>query len=155
MVRYFLSIIIVLGLLVSCEDDSICIEQTTPHLIMRFAPTNQTNTMDSLIIYREAKDGKFYLINKGLARDSVMVSLPVDNQNQARLVVGTSTLDRTKQDLLTINYDYQLRFVSKACGFGVDYMNTKYTITNNVFNSIEILQNEITNEGSAHIQLNY
>ncbi|MXV39037.1 hypothetical protein GO491_10185 [Flavobacteriaceae bacterium Ap0902] len=155
MIRYLLILTVFCFLLLNCEDDDICVEQTTPRLNLRFNQITPDKVMDSLIIYRENREGEFDLITRRLVIDSIQVSLPVEERSQARFIIGTRTFDSSNQDTLTINYEYTLQFISKACGYGVNYLNTSYDITNHYFNSIDTLQNEITSETADHIMLNY
>lgn len=144
------------GTIIACEDEDICIEQPTPRLFIAFNKNPLTPAMDSIIVYRENSQGEFVLIQQSKATtDSVLVPMPVQNQNLARFIIGTRLYDVKKQDTLTVTYDYESKFVSKSCGFGLKFTNTHFSLTNHYFNSFETLQNEITSETAPHIQFNY
>ncbi|MGI9526170.1 MAG: DUF6452 family protein [Weeksellaceae bacterium] len=154
---FFLGLI---AFMTSCEDEDICIDQTTPQLVMNLHKVSQATLMDSVIIYRENKSGKFDLITATPIKDTsdvitIKVPLPIDERNQVKFILGKRRYDPKYQDTLTVHYNTELHFVSKACGFGVHYLNTQYSLSNHYYTTLITLQDEITSEATPHIRLNY
>ena len=158
--KYFIFILSIMTLVASCEEDDICLDGKTPQLYLKFQ--NQTPAsearMDSLIVYRKEANGNFEMIlTKAQAGpiDSAKVSLRIDEVNQTELILTTRRNEPALYDTLRINYDRNVVYGSKACGYKVNYIQTEYNITQHFFVEKEELDTNITNEEAPHLLLYY
>lgn len=158
--KYFIFILSVLTLLASCEEDDICLDGKTPQLYLKFqnqSPLTE-GRMDSLIVYRKEANGNFEMVLAKAqlnAIDSTKVSLRIDEVNQTELILTTRRNESALYDTLRINYDRNVVYGSKACGYKVNYIQAEYSITQQFFVDKEELDTNITNEEAPHLLLYY
>lgn len=158
--KYFIFILSVLTLLASCEEDDICLDGKTPQLYLKFqnqSPATE-GRMDSLIVYRKEANGNFEMVLAKAqlnAIDSTKVSLRIDEVNQTELILTTRRNESALYDTLRINYDRNVVYGSKACGYKVNYIQAEYSITQQFFVDKEELDTNITNEEAPHLLLYY
>lgn len=101
----------------SCEKDDICTDETTPRLVLEFYdisnPTNLKNVVNLKITGEgQAILGSYNAINK--------IALPIDITNDTTkysLILNSTSLSGSNEDLLQFNYTRQNVFVSRACGY--------------------------------------
>ena len=129
-------------LAVSCESDDICDHTVnTPRLVVRFYNANNTRTpmsIANLTIYGEGNS-------------TPLVSNPTTYLFQT-VVSGTTTSTAT----LTLTYNTEETFVSKACGIKTTYNTLSATIQDantSWLKGVTIKNNTIDNEKKAHIHL--
>lgn len=152
--------IFILGLLLltSCERDDICIEPTTPKLIIRFYDASNPANLKNVKLLSVWATGKDTLVNyKSLTTDSIAIPLNV-NATLTDYHFKTNTIDGSIVnniiDALTINYTPEEVFVSRSCGYKTIFNNTTVTVnTNNWIQSINVLNPNINNEILAHVKI--
>ena len=145
--------IVFLGListLVSCQDD-FCVDETTPNFIIRFYDKDSTVDVSkniNLIVNVADLDSLF----EGTSIDSIY--LPVDTTDTI-VTYNFSILDSlNSEETLTINYEVEDVYVSKACGFKSIFNNVSLTVSqNNWIDSIVQVQSEIINDTQAHVKI--
>lgn len=148
MKRYF-TIIIGLSLAVlSCEKDDICIEETTPKLIILFRDfedKDASKQVDSLIVWAVEKDSIY--LNQTL--DSI--ALPLDlNANTTFYNFQATTII----DALIFGYDRNDIFVGRSCGYKTIFENLQIeSNSSNWIKEIEIMNTSIENDTAAHITI--
>lgn len=158
--KYIIFICISFSVMISCEEDDICLDGKTPQLFLKFQPRHSADSlrMDSIIVYRKEPNGNFDLVfakSKNNPIDSIKVSLRIDEVNQTQLILTKRRADISLYDTLTLNYNRELAFGSKACGYKVEYIQVDYQITQQFFVEKEDLDTNITNEETPHILLYY
>ncbi|MBV7441827.1 hypothetical protein KRX57_10390 [Weeksellaceae bacterium TAE3-ERU29] len=141
----------------SCEENDICIDPKTPQLIIKFNnENNPKEKMDSLFVLKQNPDDTYTQVAGGVGRDSIIFPLPLEKTDHTTIIVSKRSAVTDFADAININYDYRTEYVSKACGFKAQYkiLSIK-SPTTNFIKSYKILRNEVTDQVSAHIQLNY
>ncbi|MEO5777604.1 MAG: DUF6452 family protein [Flavobacterium sp.] len=113
-----------------CEKDDICIDETTPRLILEFYdianPANLRNVInlkvqgqgaDDFIVFNTAlleTDPARYLFNGN------KIELPLNitqDTTKYTLILNSTSSTGTNTDFLQFNYSRQNVFVSRACGY--------------------------------------
>jgi len=139
---------------VSCEEDDVCIGEGTPYLTVVFRNyLNNVNLKDTLTIESDltadfSDPDTIYLKTY---TDSIKLPLGGLNDNQTffRIKRRSSTAD-----ILTVDYNSESSFESKACGYRITYDNLNYETTHN---RIEYLQtaesNVLENEANTNLYI--
>ena len=134
--------------LINCEKDDICIEATTPKLIVVFyndsIPADKKK-VDSLTVWADEK-GKIY---ENRSIDSI--AIPLD-------LTQNSTLYKFKSGALidTINFTYDRKdvFVSRSCGYKTIFENLQIEIRSaNWIKNDTIKNTTIDNETAVHLSI--
>lgn len=146
MKKYIFFFLFSFAALLSCEKDDICVENTTPKLIIRFKDfSNPTNnkTVPSLTVFAENKENLY--TNEAL--DSIAIPLDLSN-NFTNFIFQSGTVS----DTLNLNYTINDIFVSRSCGYKSNFQNLEITsITANWIKNTTINNATIDNETTAHI----
>ena len=155
MKKYFLILSFVSLLVSSCEKDDFCIDPITPNMIIRFYDaTNpaETKSVSNLSVQPEGYED----IYSNVSIDSLLLPLNVMNNE----IVYNLSSDGN-QDILTITYDVEEKFVSRSCGFKAIFRNVIVTsdpsnewilgLTESGNNTVTI--STIEDESAAHVQI--
>ncbi len=155
MKKYFLILSFVSLLVSSCEKDDFCIDPITPNMIIRFYDaTNPTETksVSNLSVQPEGYED----IYSNVSIDSLLLPLDVMSNE----IVYNLSSDGN-QDILTITYDVEEKFVSRSCGFKAIFRNVIVTsdpsnewilgLTESGNNTVTI--STIEDESAAHVQI--
>jgi hypothetical protein len=152
-----ISILLLLIAMTSCERDEICIDPVTPKLIVRFydktAPL-ELKKVDSLQVEIDSLGVYIpYIIDN--STDSIAIPLRVDiDFTKYRFIKKHGNLTEEKTDNFTVNYQRELQFVSRSCGYKTIFKNITITdLTNNWIDHITIKQQNILNEKEAHLNV--
>ncbi|APD05604.1 hypothetical protein UJ101_00051 [Flavobacteriaceae bacterium UJ101] len=108
---------------VSCEDDQeICGEDTTARLIIKFydEATNEVASKSGVISTTEFTDYTFS------SQDSIQLPLSLNNSVDT-LFYRTST-NATDVDTIALSFTRTEEYVSKGCGFKINYTNVSATL---------------------------
>lgn len=152
MKRILFILTLLITILYSCEIDDICVEPTTPNLVLRFYDATSTTTLkltDSLYVWAEGKDS--ILINQVV--DSIAIPINTATTSTVyNLSKGTQLLNK-----LTISYTTQDDYVSRSCGYKVIFNDVTLSVdspTNNWISSITPTElTTINSQTSAHVQV--
>ncbi|MDP3313764.1 DUF6452 family protein [Lutibacter sp.] len=132
----------------SCEKDDICIESTTPKLIIRFYDDANPTILKkvNLLTVWSGSNAKIY---DKVSIDSI--AMPIDiNQN----FTNYSFLSGTTENELQFSYDRSSIFVSRSCGFKMNFTNLQSTPINATWiKNVTINTTTIENETAAHINI--
>lgn len=144
-----------LFLLTACEDDDICIGNSTPNLTVVFRNSlNSVNLKDTLSIYR-ADNINFEntdTIFEKVYTDSI--KLPLGGLDSDKAYFKIKRKSNTESDVLSIAYQAESKYVSKACGFRIIYKNLNYSITQQYINYlIPAENNELTDEQTTNLYI--
>lgn len=148
-----------------CEKDDICPEgsNTTPSLIIRFYDVTNPNTDESLDVTN--------LVVQGVGNDSVLsgydivatdsIALPLkttDNITQYSLYQEYVLNDNDtpdddsddyvtgNEDIITITYDVEEVYVSRACGYKTVYKNVSINLESDSDNWIQLIRSVNDNQ---------
>ncbi len=145
---FFVLIVVVLATFYSCENDDICLESTTPQLIIRFYDVSNPTvkkSVNSLNVWIAAKDS----IIKNKATDSIAIPL---NTNTTNTVYRFSSAN--KIDDLSFTYQKGEVYISRSCGFKSIFQNLTATkSSSNWIQQVIITNPTIENEKNAHISI--
>ncbi|MDO5656470.1 MAG: DUF6452 family protein [Flavobacteriaceae bacterium] len=158
--KYYVFLLMLLGVLWSCEEDDICDEGKSPRMYLKFRNIDEQSAerMDSIYLWRQNTAGDFELYifkAKTAAEDSVLVPLPIVEVTEAYFVISPKRYDVETRDTLKVDYQRVLDFGSKACGYKVNYLNVNYEISNRFFVGSEVIDTNITDEETPDLLLYY
>ncbi len=115
--RYIFFLLIILGM-ISCEDDSeICGEGTTARLIIKFydEATNEVRAQSGVFSTTEFNDYSFS------SKDSIQI--PLSLKNEVDTLFYKTSVDATEMDTIALIFTRTEKYVSKGCGFKIEYTN--------------------------------
>lgn len=159
-------ILIIIGsLFISCERDDICAEATvtTPKLVIEFFDAENTgdlkNIRDLEVREIEKETNDSLLFNSG---SSIAIPLKTD-AIETSYVFNLNALAESGglTDTLTFSYSTEELYVSRACGFKVDFIDLRVDLENQEDNpqswirDIEIRETIIENEAETHLFIYY
>ena len=152
----------------SCEKDDICVDGDTAQLVIGFynvEDTTEFKTVSSLRIRAVDIDSIFTsssFSDRGNSPDSLLIPLRIDGANTTYELISESADDEDTEeetgniDILTISYDTREAFISRACGFVINYDNINITLPNSAENwiqDISIVQQTIENTDNIHVKI--
>lgn len=157
-------IALLLVLLASCEKDDICVDGDTPLLVVGFFDTDdpdEPKTVPSLRITELILNEQINTIpDRASNLDSIGVPLRIDEVATQFAFIANSADDPITGDELgdidtvTIAYQPEEVFISRACGFVVQFNGlTVSTNTSNWIDSIHVVQPRIENSNAIHVKL--
>ena len=148
----------------SCEKDEICLEDNTPHLIVRFYNQNIPDELKSVLnleVNIEGIEGEYENETITVFTDSIAIPLVV-TENRTRFIF---TLPGDEEegvednlDTITLIYTQEDIFVSRSCGYKTVYHDAIITLTQDDDNWIKFLEPtadplEIIDENLAHVKI--
>lgn len=162
-----------------CEKDDICVDETTPRLIIEFYDVTNPSTLKNVInlkvggINEDGTDPDFIVFNSALPItdpnrylfNGSKLSLPlrIDGpKTKYRLILNSTNLTASNEDFLEFNYTPQNVFVSRACGYKTIFqLNSPGGLTNldpvapdtKWINNINIEKYSIVTEDETHIKI--
>jgi hypothetical protein len=151
MKKLFLLLLFIFAGLSGCERDDICIDDSTPHLVIRFYDVTDTTLVKSVdqlsvkILEIEAN----YISNN--TTDSIAIPL-ISSANFTKFVLT----NESNSDTITLNYTPEAVFVGRSCGFKSIFNNLDLLVTDdgeNWIQSFNIISQQIENETSAHVKI--
>ena len=150
MKKYITIIIVSFLAILSCEKDDICIEATTPNLVIRFYNNDiQTDVKDVLLdsVWSINKNGIEQY--KSVSTDSIAIPLNL-NENSTTYIIENNSI----KDTLKFIYDRKDVFVSRSCGYKTIFENLQIESNSiNWIKNININNAIIENDTAAHISI--
>ena len=148
MKKLFFLIVITLVAISGCEKDDICIENTTPFLVIRF------NDIDDIDAYKSVQLDSIRVLQKELYAantklDSLYIPLDVNENFTTYQIAANGLVDEMK-----VNYTRTAVFVGRACGYKVNFED--FQLESNTINwikGIDINNNIIDNDTIAAITI--
>lgn len=136
----------------SCEIDDICLESTTPRLIVKFYDISSPDTLKSkkttdLYVSAIKRD----TIYKKVAVDSILIPLDVSKKHTTYKM--SVKLTDIKTDTLSFTYDLKDIFVSKSCGYKTVFSELSVNNTKHWIKNIKIQKTSVENEKNTHIHI--
>ncbi len=146
--KYLILLFILCFTFINCEKDDICIDTTTPKLIIVFyndtIPSVKT-AVTSLTIWAEGKENIYE--NKSL--DSITIPLDL-NQNRTTYILD----NKTSKDTISFTYERKDIFVSRSCGYKTIFENLQIeSITDNWIKNDTLKNTTIDNETAVHLTI--
>ena len=146
-----------------CEKDYICIDETTPRLILEFYDISNPSNLKSVVNLLITGEGQTAL---GTFNGVSKIELPIDiteDTTQYSLILNSTSLTGANEDSLKFNYTRQNVFVSRACGyktifelnaFPTGVIKTDGAIPDGFWiQDINILTTNIETENEIHIKI--
>ena len=146
-----------------CEKDDICIDETTPRLILEFYDISNPSNLKSVVNLLITGEGQTAL---GTFNGVSKIELPIDitqDTTQYSLILNSTSLTGANEDSLKFNYTRQNVFVSRACGyktifelnaFPTGVIKTDGAIPDGFWiQDINILTTNIETENEIHIKI--
>jgi len=148
MKKNYVIIFIFLFTFLSCEKDDICVETTTPNLIIKFYDNDDSTAIKQitgLTVWADSKDSIY--VDKSL--DSISIPLNL-NENFTKYIVESNNI----KDTIKFTYNRNDIFVSRSCGYKTIFENFQIeSNTSNWIKNISIINSTIDNEKAAHIYI--
>ncbi|WP_435625138.1 DUF6452 family protein [Flagellimonas sp.] len=169
-----LSILFLVAYTSSCERDDICVDGDTPLLVIGFFDIDDTTTVKSVSSIRiRATDidsvlsdnESFGFSDRGNTgsspQDSILIPLRTDEINTSFTFITDSAdddagLETGNIDTLTISYTTRENFISRGCGFVINYDTLDVQLTlgsENWIQDISIQQQTIENSNNVHVKI--
>lgn len=158
-------IIIVLGIIFfsACEKDDICVDGSTPLLVIRFYNEADTANTKNVTTLRVVGLGQTSTVNTYADRstaDSLAIPLNPESPSTTYLLIANSAdedeVEIGNTDTLTINHESKEVFISRACGFIANYENlipNLSTDDDNWIANIEVVSSTVENSETAHVKI--
>lgn len=145
---FFLTLILALIFVISCEKDDICLENTTPNLVLKFYDINNdtlVKPVTSLTVWANELDTLY--LNKSF--DSIIIPLDFNlNKTNYKLVANNIA------DTIYFSYERKDIFISRSCGYKTIFENLEIdSISNNWIKGFNINNTIIDNDTTAHINI--
>ncbi|MEP3209347.1 MAG: DUF6452 family protein [Maribacter sp.] len=152
----------------ACEKDDICVDGDTPLLIIRFYDAANPTEFKEVPGLRVIGIGNDDVVDTFTDRSSTLDSIGIPLKTIAPSTGFTFILDSAddengaevgNSDTITFSYEIDENFVSRACGFVVNYENLSSDFTaipENWIQSIEIVKTQVkleTEETTAHVKV--
>ncbi|MDP2088082.1 MAG: DUF6452 family protein [Flavobacteriaceae bacterium] len=132
----------------SCEVDDICLEPTTPQLIIRFydaANPSAKKQVSNLNVWVDGKDS----IIKNKATDSIAIPLKTDSDITIYKFSSSNLVDE-----ITYSYQRSEVFVSRSCGYKFVFQNIDASkASSNWIKQMTIINPNVENEKNSHIKI--
>ena len=155
-IGYILLFLVMHNIISSCERDDICIDEITPHLILRFYNNeNRDNTKNANFISAKIVGVENDSISLS-ARDSIALPLKVTEVSTQYIITIKNRDNSINRDTLTVNYEHENVFVGRSCGYKTIFSNATYTLqtgSENWIRDIESITQTINNEKAAHVKI--
>lgn len=150
-------------LITSCEKDDICIAGDTPKLRIGFYDSNDTASAkeptDLVILGRD----KTTTLSKMVPFDNegyeLLIPLnPSEESSSYYFVKNATVVDGVlsgELELLTISYNLNAVYLSKACGFIANYeqLSISRELDQSWIQNIRIENSSVTNENEVHVKI--
>ena len=158
----------------SCERDDICVDGDTPLLVINFFDIEDTTMVKSVSSLRItatdidsilSDNESFGFSDRGntgtRAQDSIRVPLRTDNTNTSFTFITNSAdddmgVETGNIDTLTISYTTRENFISRGCGFVINYdaLDVQLTLgSENWIQDISVQQQTIENSNTIHVKI--
>ena len=160
----FIGLISIIG----CERDEICIEETTPYLIIRFYDYDDTQFYKKVVDIKVELEGieGFYEDDGATIKpftDSIAIPVKVtEDITSFKLILNANDQDDTNdnEDVFDLNYIREDVFVSRSCGYKTLYYDVTTSLINdndNWIRSIETVKDpqDILNQNSNNVNIFY
>ncbi|WP_158975964.1 DUF6452 family protein [Cellulophaga sp. L1A9] len=145
----------------SCEKDDICVDGDTPLLVIRFYDATITTDLkapSNLLVKGLLDSGEYGDIITNVGTDSIQIPLRIASLSTTYNLSTNATTDteNANEDILVFDYTTKEVFVSRACGYVVNYeelTDELTTDTDNWIKDIEIINTTVEDQTTAHVKI--
>jgi hypothetical protein len=147
----------------SCEKDDICVDGDTPLLVIRFYDIQDTTVLKAATDLRVYGVGQTSTVNTFSDRsstDSIAIPLRITAEETEFVFILDSAGDDGEEtgnlDTLRFSYEPDEVFISRACGYVVQFDSLQATqpADNNLWiQDIRIANPNVVNQASAHVKI--
>ncbi|WP_111708665.1 DUF6452 family protein [Lutibacter citreus] len=150
MKKYILVIILSFTLVISCDKDDICLEDTTPNLVLKFV-SFENDTIIKEITIDSIRALNSYDIESFQASSLDSISIPLDfNENTTTYKISSNGTS----DTIVFNYHRNDVFVSRSCGYITIFEDLEIeSTTNHWIKGFNINNTTIDNDTISHINI--
>ena len=161
-----IGILLFIGILAvaSCEKDDICVEGDTPLLVIEFYNINDTSALKIVPTIRVVGVGQNVTVNTVADRtalNTISIPLKTDVDVTSFIIISASASAEDGSEtgnIDTVNFSYKRLedFLSRGCGFVVNYNSLQANVsadTNNWIKNIEIIRSQVINSDSTHVKI--
>lgn len=161
-----IGIVLFIGILAvaSCEKDDICVEGDTPLLVIEFYNINDTSALKIVPTIRVVGVGQNVTVNTVADRtalNTISIPLKTDVDVTSFIIISASASAEDGSEtgnIDTVNFSYKRLedFLSRGCGFVVNYNSLQANVsadTNNWIKNIEIIRSQVINSDSTHVKI--
>jgi len=161
-----IGILLFIGILAvaSCEKDDICVEGDTPLLVIEFYNINDTSALKIVPTIRVVGVGQNVTVNTVADRtalNTISIPLKTDVDVTSFIIISASASAEDGSEtgnIDTVNFSYKRLedFLSRGCGFVVNYDSLQANVssdTNNWIKDIEIIRAQVINSDSTHVKI--
>lgn len=146
--KYLILLFILSFTLINCEKDDICIETTTPKLIVVFYDNAIPAEKKEVTVLTVWAEGQVNLYDK---KSTDSISIPLDlNQNRTTYIFDNKTI----KDTIEFTYERKDVFVSRSCGYKTIFENLQIESRSANWIKNDTLKNTtIDNETAIHLSI--
>lgn len=148
----------------SCEKDDICVEGDTPLLVIEFYNIADTSALKNVPTLRVVGVGQNITVNTVADRSATnKITIPLKtNENSTSFIMISNSADAENGsetgNIDTVNFSYTRleNFLSRGCGFVVNYNELQAEITEDASNwiqNIEVTRAQVINSDSTHVKI--
>jgi hypothetical protein len=161
-----IGILLFIGILAvaSCEKDDICVEGDTPLLVIEFYNINDTSALKTAPTLRVVGVGQNVTVSTVADRtalNTISIPLKTDVDVTSFIIISASASAEDGSEtgnIDTVNFSYKRLedFLSRGCGFVVNYDSLQANVsadTNNWIKDIEIIRSQVINSDSTHVKI--
>lgn len=153
--KYSYFIVLLASAFFGCEPDDICLAETpgTPNLIVIFYDENNPEVKKSVTDLQVKGVSAEGIAHTGTA-DSI--AIPLKTKLSTSSFVFTTTINNTSStDTITLNYETQDVFISRACGYKTIFTNLTSELSNSAIwiKKLELLNNSISDSKTTHVKI--
>lgn len=161
-----IGILLFIGILAvaSCEKDDICVEGDTPLLVIEFYNINDTSALKTVPTLRVVGVGQNVTVSTVADRtalNTISIPLKTDVDVTSFIIISASASAEDGSEtgnIDTVNFSYKRLedFLSRGCGFVVNYDSLQANVsadTNNWIKDIEIIRSQVINSDSTHVKI--
>ena len=169
--KKIIPILLILSLIIyvsSCEKDDICVDGDTPLLVIGFYDIDDTTASKDVPSLRIKEIILDSTINTSTDRSSSLDSIGIPLRSDATatsfafITNSADDADTGEEtgniDTLTFSYTTREAFLSRACGFVMNFDNLSVTLpasANNWIQDIKVVQESIENPNNVHVKIYY
>ncbi|TDQ31662.1 DUF6452 family protein [Zeaxanthinibacter enoshimensis] len=147
----------------ACEKDDICVDGNTPLLVVTFydlADSTTSKDVNNLRIIGLEQGQVVNTFSDRSVQDSIGLPLRINNAETRFIMIKDSAdeneVETGNRDTITLSYDTEEVFVSRACGFIANFNNLNAAVTADTDNWIQevlIEQPTVTNQNTTHVKI--
>lgn len=147
----------------ACEKDDICVDGDTPLLVIRFydiADTTELRPVPSLRVIGLGQSTVVNTFGDRSSTDSIAIPLKISDSSTDFVFIRNSADEDDAEtgniDTLRFNYETREVFISRACGYVVNYESLAGDLpadTSPWVQNLSIVNPNVQNQSSAHVKI--